>query len=64
MATITDHIGGVAESYSISFLASMDARPVRKATRTASRAAGISSNKVREVLIAAATKDPVQSPMV
>jgi hypothetical protein len=41
----------------------MEARPVRKETRKASRAAGISSEMVWEVENAAAAKEPVQRPI-
>ena len=63
MPTITDHTGEAKERGSISLRASKDRRPVRNATRTASTAAGRSSAIVWEVLMAAAAKDPVHSPM-
>ena len=63
MPTITDHDGGATERGSMSLRASKDLRPVRNATRTAWIAAGRSSATVWEVLMAAAAKDPVHSPI-
>lgn len=61
---ITDHTGdtSLAAHRSISFRASKTRSPVRKAIRTASKAAGISSTIVVEVPIAAAAREPVHNP--
>jgi hypothetical protein len=62
-ATIADQMGAPCEVCSISLRASMETRPVLNETKTASRAAGMSSEMVWEVLMAAAAKEPVQRPI-